>query len=1031
MRSKNFLPNWRRGVLMILFFGPAILSLAQNVQLVSTLGGQPSAGGNGESYLSMVTPEGRYVLFSSTANNLAPTNSDGPVPGLRMPRLNVFLRDRVAGTTTLVSVNPAGGSADEDCEPRGVSTNGQYAVFESTADNLVAGCTNNTIRNIFVHDLIHNTTALVSIGTGGVEGNGNSYESAITPNGRYVVFSSIATNLVAGDVNGIPDVFVRDLQGGTTTLASVGAVSAGSAGWFINGSGTPQITPDGRYVAFCSSATNLVPGARSPQDVYVRDLVAGTTTWASTNARSLYTTFNPGKTNVVCCNELISTNGQLVTFEAGTTNSVPPGLVLQVNLQTLATTLISTNANVPAATESGVLLDNFNKNIAMTPDGGLIAFVANGTASTTNTAIDLWSAQTGTNILISVNTNSGLPAVGICEEPVLDTAGHYVAYVSSATNVTTNVISSAYHVYVWSAATGATQLADAGTNGVGVGVYATAICALSDDGSAFFDQALGNSGLITNDSNAGSDVLAFHSAMGTMELVSSYQPGQPSLTPNGFSRLYSSCVSTNGRFVAFISQANNLTANDTNTYPAYPEVFVSDLWSGTNILVSADTNGLPAVVPSGEPSISGDGRYVVFSSYASNLVAGVLVNNENAFVRDLQSGETALVSTNITGGAVASGNGDSFTPTISSDGRYILFYSRAGNLNGTVPNPGIQNLFLRDQLLATNYALSGINFSNSVPSAMTPDGHYVAYVGFANNQTNLYVWNSQTASIIYTNTAGSGVTISPDGSWLAYVNSLGLWAVNLTGTPSNLVAAGALSNPPGLQFSTDDASLVFVQSNHVYLNNLQTGTNLLVDRSYSSGNPANGRSSLPVISPNGRFVAYYSAATNIVPNDAVANGNIYLYDWTNNATTLISLNLAGNATGNGWSLGPEFSGDGSTLVFQSYASDLSALAFNEFGAIFALNLSSFGGTNSLDTNTTFYAQINGLTGAGQNPPKANPVINWSAVPGTSYQVQFTDDLNDPIWQAVNGNMILVGNGGQIVDLTPAASQRFYRIIVVP
>ena len=419
--------NWRRGVLMILFFCPAVLCFAQNLQLVSAAGGQPSAGGNGESYLSMVTPDGRYVLFSSTANNLAPTNSDGPVPGLMLSQLNVFLRDRMAGTTTLVSVNPAGGSADKDCQPMSVSTNGEYAVFESTADNLVAGCTNNTIRNVFVRDLIHNTTMLASIGIDGSEGNGNSYEAAITPDGRYVVFTSQASNLALNDTNGIPDVFVRDLQGGTTTLASTGAISAGSFGGLINGSGTPQITPDGRYVVFCSSATNLVHGAQTPGEVYVRDLVAGMTTWASTNARSLYTTFTTGKTNVVCGNELISSNGQLVVFEVGPTNSSAPGMALQINLQTLATTLISSNANVPAIGSQSVV-DNFNKNMAMTLDGGTIAFVANGTASTTNTAIDLWSALTGTNMLISVNTNSGLPAVGICEEPVMDSSGQYVAF---------------------------------------------------------------------------------------------------------------------------------------------------------------------------------------------------------------------------------------------------------------------------------------------------------------------------------------------------------------------------------------------------------------------------------------------------------------------------------------------------------------------------------------------------------------------------------------------------------------------------
>ena len=400
-----------------------------------------------------------------------------------------------------------------------------------------------------------------------------------------------------------------------------------------------------------------------------------------------------------------------------------------------------------------------------------------------------------------------------------------------------------------------------------------------------------------------------------------------------------------------------------------PEVFVRDLLIGTNFLVSADTNGLPAVVPSGEPSISGDGRFVVFSSYASNLVAGVLVNNENVFLRDLQAGTTALVSTNITGVRWVREMARFFyTRPSAVTADMFSFTAGRSNLNGTVQSPGIQNLFLRDQLLATNYALSGINFSNSVLACMTSDGHYVAYVGFTNSLTgltNLYVWNSQTASIIDTNTAGAAVSISPDGSWVAYTTASGLWAVNLAGNTSNLVAAGTLSNPAGLQFSADDSLLVFVQSNHVYLHNFLTGTNLLVDRSFASSNPAHGRSGLPAISPDGRLVAYGSTATDIVPNDATANGNIYLYDWTNNATTLISLNLAGNSTANFWSLTPEFSGDGSTLVFQSYASDLSALAFNEFGAIFALDFSSFGGTNSSGTNLIFSAQINGSTAAGQ------------------------------------------------------------------
>jgi hypothetical protein len=1034
MRPKIILRNWRPGVLLVLFLCPALISFAQNVQLVSALGGAnpPSIAGNGVSYQPVITPDGHYVLFGSTANNLVATNNDGPVPGLMLSEFNIFLRDRVEGTTTLVSVNAAGGSADENCQPTGISTNGQYALFESPADNLAAGCTN-TVNNIFVRDLVNNITTLVSVSTNGVEGNGNSYESAITPNGRYVVFASDASNLVPNDNNGITDVFVRDLLNGTTTLVSTGAISAGTFSW-LSGSGTPQITPDGRYVAFCSAATNLVPRVLTPGEVYVRDLVAGTTTWASTNARTLYQSV-AGKTNAISGDELISTNGQFIAFEVGPTNSGSPALVLQFNLQTSTTTLVSTNANVPAFNFIS-LADNFNENLAMTPDGALIAFVGNGflgngNASTTNTAIYLWSAQSG-NTLVSSNLAAGLPAVGICEEPMIDPTEQYVAYLSSATNLTANVLTNGYHVYLWNLLTGATQLVDAGTNGAAVGVSPTAICALSGDGSVYFDQSLGNASLVPNDSNPGSDVLAWHSSSGAFELISACQPTLPSFTPNGLTQLNSSCVSTNGRYVAFVSEGNNLVLNATNTCP---EVFVRDLWLGTNFLVSADTNGLPAVVPSGEPSISGDGRYVAFSSYATNLVTGVISNSENVFLRDVQSETTALVSVNISGGSVASGNGDSYTPTISSNGRFILFHSKASNLNAVTPaqDQGIENLYLSDQLLATNYALTGIIVSNGPAVSMTPDGSYVAYAGISgNNKTNLYVWASQTADIIYTNPVGgfSAAAISPDGSWVAYTTATSLWAVNLAGNTSYFIATNGFNNHGTLQFSADDASLVFVQSNHVYLHNFLAATNLLVDRSFNSGNPASGFSVLPAISPNGRFVAYNSTATNIVPNDTVANGNIYLYDWANNATTLVSLNLAGDSTANFWSQEPGFSSDSSTLVFQSYASDLSSLAFNEFGAVFALNLSSFTVTNSTGSNAVFYAQINVSGASGQNPSNGNPAINWQVTPGTSYQVQYADDLANPVWQDVNGNIVFLGNNGQITDLTPSASQRFYRIIAV-
>ena len=1012
-------------ILILGFFLPVSLSIATSLQLVSGVANSnaPSVGGNGDSYAPIITPDGRYVLFASTANNLVPTNSDGPVT-LRTS-VNVFMRDRLSGTTTLVSVSTAGGGADGSSWPTGISTNGQYALFESSADNLAPGCSND-IYNIFVRDLVNNVTTLVSVSTNGVGGNGKSYGSAITPDGRYVVFASSASNLTPQDTNRIDDIFVRDLQKQMTTLVSTGAMSSGQ----LMGSVSPVITPDGRYVAFFSAATNLVPGVQSAGEVYVRDLVAGTTTWVSTNARSLFQ-LNLGTTNAVSCEPAISSNGLWVAFEVCPANPTagptpPQGMVLQVNLQTLADIIISTNAYAPLTWGQPDFV-----NLAMSPDGSEVAYVANGTNS--STAIDLWEAQSQTNILVSADLTPGLPEYGDCTEPVINPSGTFLAFLS---NLTANSLASGYHLYLWNIQAGTLQLVDANTNGVSAGLGLGSNLAMNNDGSLVaFDLVLTNTVLIPNDSNLGSDVFAINPATQAAELISGCL--LPAQTPNSFVEFYPSCVSTNGRYVAYSSEATDLADNATNEWR---EVFVRDLLLQTNILVSADANGFPGAPLSTEPSISGSGRYVAFSSVATNLVPGVSTNTENVFLRDLQSGTTALVSVNISGGTPAGGNKDSFSPTISSDGRYILFYSKATNVAaGLTPNnSGIVNLMLRDNQLGTNYALTtGVSSSPGVLSAsMTPDGHYIAYIGAINQgiQQYLYVWNSQTAALIYTNTVVFGPTnvcISPDGSWIAYENTA-LLALNLQTNTAHLIATGPFYSQNGLQFSADDQSLLFGRATNIYVYNFQTGTTLLVNRSFNSTNAANGVSLYPAISPDGRFVAYRSTATNIIPNDTTVpvHGNIYLYDRSNNATVLISVNLADTSVANNWSTQPEFSADSSTLVFQSDASDLASEDFNAFGSVFALNLSS-SLTNSTGTNIIFAAQISGITAgaAGQNSITGNPVIIWPATPGTSYQVQFTDNLSDPTWQNVTGSMIFVGNNGQIMDLSPAPGQRFYRIVV--
>ena len=343
-----------------------------SIQPVSQPGSSfaPAAGGDGSSGLPIVSADGRYVLFASTANNLVLTNNNNSVLPQRM---NVFLRDRVSNTTTLVSVNLAGtGGGNGDSFPTAISTNDQFVLFESGASDLVANDTN-LVNDVFVRDVINGITTLVSVSTNGGSANliGVSRSSVMTPDGRYVAFVSTATNLVAGDTNWHPRCFRPRFAGGyhhagqrrreTHQFQSTSCCTGTSE--------SPEITPDGRYVVFYSTATNLVPGVATSGEVYVRDLLAGSTTWVSTDARAIFQ-FVTGSTNAASCNFSISDNGRFVAYEVCTntpTGTPAAGLILRYHLATGLTDIISANANVPD------LSPEFIHNLAMTPDGRFVA----------------------------------------------------------------------------------------------------------------------------------------------------------------------------------------------------------------------------------------------------------------------------------------------------------------------------------------------------------------------------------------------------------------------------------------------------------------------------------------------------------------------------------------------------------------------------------------------------------------------------------------------------------------------------------
>src|SRR6058998_1751352 len=220
-----------------------------------------SAGnqGNGDSTDVALSADGRFVAFTSVAPDLVTGDTNGA--------MDVFVHDRQTGTAERVSVDSAGNQANGDSTDVALSADGRFVAFTSAAPDLVAGDTNGA-ADVFVHDRQTGTTERVSVDSAGTQANGSSFGRALSADGRFVAFISVAPDLVAGDTNGVADVFVHDRQTGTTERVSVD-----SAGNQANGDSTDvALRADGRFVAFTSAAPDLVAGdTNGAADVFVHD----------------------------------------------------------------------------------------------------------------------------------------------------------------------------------------------------------------------------------------------------------------------------------------------------------------------------------------------------------------------------------------------------------------------------------------------------------------------------------------------------------------------------------------------------------------------------------------------------------------------------------------------------------------------------------------------------------------------------------------------------------------------------------------
>ncbi|HSF42469.1 MAG TPA: hypothetical protein VLT87_21880, partial [Thermoanaerobaculia bacterium] len=798
--------------------------------LVSRKEGSPTTPANGSSGEAELSMDANFVVFSSAATDLVTkeidTNGDW----------DVFVFERTLGTVSRVSSAPPSSCSGRSSNPK-ISLDSRIIVFESSTCNLVPGQIgfDTGLPDAFVYTLGTGVLRLAShvaanpIREGGIE----SGTLGISADGHDVVFTSRATNLVLGQVddNGEADVFVYNYGTNETRLVSRSPASPVTAAGGSSGFGNPSISAEGHYIAFQSSASGLVSGQidrPNTADVFLYDLFLR---------------------NVV----LVSLAGSSIAM-AGNGPSVRP---------------------------------------VISPDGSAVAFhsVATDLGDGENDPnffqdLFLYSRTSGEVESLS-RRDPGLPPSaphGPSSVSDLSADGRFVAFISRAHGLVPGQIdvrdgfdsfglpAGTWDAFLRDRATGETRLL---SGRAGSPVEATGITeavAVSADGRfAVFSSYETRPLLLLYDWTTGSRTIVNH------EIGA---PDQPA--PGSYIR--EAAISADGRYVAYVcTDCLLVSGQQDGTVGDLPQtdVFLFDRATGANTLVS-HASGAPTTGgnnASTDPAISADGRFVTFTSLATNLLAGQVdsPNTRDVFLFDRTTGAAVLAS-HAAGAPATAGGGNSFDPTISADSRVVAFRSQAVNLvPGQIDTNGQLDVFLFDRTSGAA-TLASHTASSPVTTGSDEAGFF-----FAENP----------------------VSLSADGRFAVF-----------TSAASDLVAGGTDTNG----------------SLDVFLHDRASGITTLV--SHASGTPgkaADKTSNRARISADGRRIAFTSSATDLVPGQP-ANGpaHLVLQDRITGARTLAApVHPSGPFHADpAISLFPRISGDGRFVAFSSDSPSLVERDYN-------------------------------------------------------------------------------------------------------
>ena len=406
---------------------------------VDSAGFEAANGGGVTESKRVASADGRFVVFGSDSGNLVVDDTNG--------MQDVFLRDRVLGTTVRISVNKDdGGDASGASDHPVISENGRFIAFRSTADDLVEG-DGNGMMDIFAWDSVTGSMTRVSVAVGGGDPNGASNLPSISGDGRYVTFISAATNLVAGGANDNQDVYVYDQFLAETTLVSVrpgGVRTDGS-------SRHPVLSADGRHIAFSCIDDGLVPGdTNSQRDIFVSDLESGTIERVSVSTTG-------GEGDAQNGAPSISADGMVVAWWSRATNLVEDDTNGQDDIlvhDRVAGTTTRVNVSSSGAQAEG----GGSWHVSISDDGRFVAFCSdahNLVDDDTGLAGGVFSHDRWTGITRRHSvTRTGEEGWDYSRRPGLTADGAFVVFESGASNFVPDDTNAAQDVFIaWGPAT--------------------------------------------------------------------------------------------------------------------------------------------------------------------------------------------------------------------------------------------------------------------------------------------------------------------------------------------------------------------------------------------------------------------------------------------------------------------------------------------------------------------------------------------------------------------------------------------------